>query len=266
MILVQEQKRSAFFIQRSVIFALFLRELKTRFNTPIQYVYGILDPLIQVVAFSVFFWIMGRKSRLVGVPTTMFLVTGIVPWYFFRAVVFRSMAVVRSNSGLFFYRQVKPVDMVIASILVELLVYVSVFFMLLGIFATTGDPIAVENPAGLIGAYAILVILAFAIGLCLMVANSHYPGVARITRVSFRVLYFASGILFPISVVPPKWRGFLLYNPIAQAVDIGRDAYFVAYQSDYADWPFLLVSALALLVFSLSIYRVNRFALLNPTT
>ena len=75
--------RTPLLIQRDVILALLIRELKTRFGTlKLGYLWAVLEPAMHVLVFAVIFHFRGTEIYS-GVPTFLFLLAGIAPWLFF---------------------------------------------------------------------------------------------------------------------------------------------------------------------------------------
>jgi capsular polysaccharide transport system permease protein len=104
-------------IQKAVVFALFIRELKTRFGKyRLGYVWAVLEPMAHVIVLSIIWSVMGRKE-FDGIPLPLFLATGIVPFLFFQKTTAQCMHAIEANRGLFNYRQVRPIDPVLSRII-----------------------------------------------------------------------------------------------------------------------------------------------------
>jgi len=262
----QKHKRSPWFIQRSVIFALFLRELKTRFETPGQYVWAVIEPLINILFFLVLFLVIGRTGAG-GIDFPMFLLTGFVPWQFYNKSISQSMAAIPGNRGLFFYRQVKPIDTIIARFFLELLVFAAVYLILLLLYAFLGWAQLPDDPLKLFAAYSIFAIFVFSFSLLLSVLNFFYGRLLTFPlRALNRILFFTSGIFFPLTVIPQQYRDYLYWNPILHVLELSRNAYFKNYDIQHGSWSFLMIVTLTLFVISMAYYRVNRYTMLNPST
>jgi len=124
------QHRTPWQIQRAVVYALFLREMKTRFGSKrLGYFWAILEPAAIIIVFWAMFG-LAMRSGLPGVDYPMFLLTGMLPYHLFANIVNKSMAAFEANQGLFNYRQVKPFDTLVTRCLVECVVYLLVFIIL----------------------------------------------------------------------------------------------------------------------------------------
>ncbi|RDH85882.1 MAG: polysialic acid transporter [endosymbiont of Escarpia spicata] len=251
--------RSPFEIQKSVVFALFVRELKTRFGKyRLGYVWALLEPMTHVIVLSIIWSAMGR-SEFAGIPVPLFLATGIVPFLFFRTTATRCMNAIESNRGLFNYRQVRPVDPVLARIILESIVYFASYLMLLFIAGWFLDyEIGVHDLLGLIVVNALLYLLTFGIGLTFSVYGTLYPEIMKLVPLLvFRPMYFMSGILFPLFVVPTEYHHWLLWNPLLHVVELNHLFYFRGFESGDVSLLFVLLFALASTTFGLLSYRAN---------
>src|SRR5690242_4852375 len=124
---LHQRKRSPLEVQRAVLFALFVRELKTRFNGSWSgLVWVLLEPLFKLLVMVAIFGALGRTvSPSIDYP--VFVLTGLLPFYVFRNLVLRLMEAVDANRGLFAYRQVKPMDAIVSRALLEIVVLVATF-------------------------------------------------------------------------------------------------------------------------------------------
>ena len=76
-------------IMFDTIFALMMRELKTRFGAKkLGYFWAIIEPAAQASIMAIMFSLIGRSS-LSGVPVALFLISGIMPFKFFSKQIFR---------------------------------------------------------------------------------------------------------------------------------------------------------------------------------
>jgi capsular polysaccharide transport system permease protein len=129
-------KRSAWEVQRAVLFALVLREMKARVGGQwIGAVWTLIEPLTHVmILVTILGFISGRVLADIEYP--VFLVTGLLPFFLFQHLAMRLMDGIESNRGLFSYRQVKPLDTLLSRACVEALMNLLVYAFTLGIRAT----------------------------------------------------------------------------------------------------------------------------------
>jgi capsular polysaccharide transport system permease protein len=255
--------RNAIRIQRSVIFAFFIRELKTRFGSyRLGYFWALLEPLAHVLVLTAVFSVLGRHA-MPGIPFPLFLITGIFPFFFFRHVADRSADAVSANRALLAYRYVQPLDNIWARSLLELLMFVAGFVAYVLGAAYFGLDVVPWRPLEVICAYSLLFIFSIGFGIVVGVISGLYPESKKILPLIHRPMYFISGVFVPLSIVPPEYRSWLLWNPILHALELARENYFQVYRPAGANWKFLALSAGLSLLIGLSVYRISRTKLLE---
>ncbi|MDX1950116.1 MAG: ABC transporter permease [Rickettsiales bacterium] len=243
-------------MQRKTIFALYFRELMTRFGKyNLGLIWALLEPITHVTLLSLIFFAVSKNSYQFDYP--VFVMTGIMPWILFKNVITRSLNATSVNAGLFFYRNVKPIDTILARAILELNVHIFASSVLLFIFYLIGFDVGFDN--FLLYASTILTLFFFSLGLGLFLAVicAFNDDVQKFVTMLFRPLYFISGIFFSISIVPEPSKSILLYNPIIHAIELVRDGFNESFDSGYASYPYLATSALITMGLGLFYYHHN---------
>lgn len=255
--------RSPWEVQRAVLFALLLRELKTRFGGRwLGALWVVAEPLTHVLLLMLIFATV-RHRLLPGVDFVMFLVTGLLPFFMFRSLALRLMEAVDANRGLFGYRQVKPIDALISRAALETGLYSVVYLLVLALLAWLGLPVVPDRPLELLAVSAALLAGGFGVGVTLAVLTDDLPQARALVRIAFFPLYLMSGVIFPIHTLPEELLQWLLWNPVLHALELSRGLYFSAY-SPIPQASGAVVGAFGLLALGLglSLYRVRRHRLL----
>lgn len=251
--------RTPFQIQKAVIFALFVRELKTRFGKyRLGYVWALLEPMAHVIVLSLIWSAMGHTA-INDIPVPLFLMTGIVPYLFFTSACTLSMNAIESNRGLFNYRQVRPIDPVIARIILEIIINVLSYILLLFIAGWFFNfNLEIDNLLGLLGINILLFFSALGFGLIFSVYGALYPEVMKVVpMLVFRPLYFMSGTMFPLSIVPTEYHDWLLWNPLLHVVEFNHFYFFHGFETGSISLFFVLLFSMGSLTFGLLSYRAN---------
>lgn len=257
-----QSKRTPWEIQKSVVQALILRELKTRFGVHrLGAVWLFLEPAAHIAVLLVVF-VYIRHFAPPGVPTTIFLLTGIVPFLLFKNIALRIMEAVQGNRGLFGYRVIKPMDTFIARLLLEVLLYTVVFVFLLGGLWWWGVPVELYRPLEFFTVVTLLSLMGFGLGILFCVVGEALPEVKPFIRILFLPLYLLSGILFPVSRLPAEYHDLLLWNPVLHAVELSREAFFRGYASvSGVSLVFVAEVTVVLLFAGIVAYRLRRLEL-----
>lgn len=255
--------RTALHIQRSVIFAFFIRELKTRFGGyRLGYFWALIEPLSHIVVLTLVFGALGRHT-LPGIDYPLFIITGIFPFFFFRHVADRSAEAVGANRALLVYRYVQPLDDIWARVLLELVTFLAAFITFLLGAAYFGFKVMPYRPLEVACAYCALFIFSIGFGIVTGVVAHLYPEAKKFLTFFNRPLYFISGVFAPLSVVPAEYRHWLLWNPILHALELARENYFQTFRPAGASWRYLALSSGISLLIGLAVYRVSRTKLIE---
>jgi capsular polysaccharide transport system permease protein len=156
---------------------------------------------------------------------------GLLAYFMFQRTGKQAATAIRSNAALFAYRQVKPVDTVLASAFLEgtmMLVVSSVLLCgagLLGLAAMPRDPLLV------LVAWGGMWICGVGFALTTSVVGVLSSELGRVLGMLTRPLYLISGVVFPVHAVPPPYRDWLLYNPLLHGLEATRSGFAPYYHA-----------------------------------
>jgi capsular polysaccharide transport system permease protein len=235
--------------------ALFLREAAFRLAARrAAWLWLLLEPIFHV-AFIVVFFDVVRMRVMPGADPGMFIMTGLLAFFMTRNTAFRSMEAIRANSALFAYRQVKPVDTVIVRAGLEGFLGLIVALVVLGGASLFGFDVVPFHPLEVLIAFVGMWVAGLGLGLVFSVAAELVPETGNIVRLAFVPLYFFTGIMFPIQLVPQPYREWLLYNPLLHGVEVLRGGFFPHYHvMPEANLSFLLGGALVVVFLGLALH------------
>lgn len=216
--------RSPWTVTLSVWKAMFLRESLGRlFDSRASWAWLLLEPLVHI-GYMVALWTLFRVRTIGGIDLAVWAALGFLAFFMFRRTAGEAMRGVGASAALFTYRQVKPVDAVLVRAALEGALMVVVTLLVLTAGALLGYRAVPDDPLMLMLALAGMWLIGLGFGLLASVANELIPELGKALRFSMRVLYLISGIMFPLSAVPPPLRDWLLLNPVAHGVEAARQA------------------------------------------
>lgn len=250
--------RTAFEIQKAVVLALFVRELKTRFGQyRLGYLWALLEP-IAAVAVLAFIWTMLRQRDLGGVPVIPFLITGMVPFLFFTHAVTQSLNAIASNQGLFNYRQVRPFDTLVTRLILEGMISLAVYLvMLAGSWWLMDIATWPHNILLLLVVSGLLFLFSAGLALAAAVVGSLFPEPAKMIPLLMRPLFFISGVIFPLSLLPDEYKVYLLWNPLLHAIELSHLAFFSSFESPQVSLEYLFLCTIGALAIGLTSLRIS---------
>ena len=242
-----------------VVHALVIREFKTRFgHFHFGYLWALAEPVAHVALLSVIFGLRSRTAPE-GIDFPVFLATGLIPFLLFRRMVTRGMSTVEGNRALFSYRQVKPLDTLIARAVLEIVIYSVVFVVFLAGTGWLGFDAAVQDPLGVMAIFITLGLFGLGLGALACVLVTFFPDATQIIPLIMRPLYFISGIFFSIDRIPAEYRDYLMWNPVLHAIELIRESYFQRIDTAYGDPLYLIWFAAGSLSLGLLTFHVFRF-------
>jgi len=203
---------------REVLFTLVWRDVAVRYKqTAIGIAWVILQPLITMVIFTVIF---GKLAKIPsdGIPYPIFAFTALLPWSYFSLALGQSTTSVVNNSPLvtkvYFPRLLIPLAASVAP-LVDLAFSFLVFLALMVWFNVTPTLGLLALPFFLF----VAVMTALAVGLWSSALNVKYRDVAHAFPFLVQVWMYASPVVYPVSVVPEKWRLLYSLNPMVGVIE-----------------------------------------------
>lgn len=250
-------KRSSWQIQKAVVFALVLRELKTRFGGRLEgLVWVLFEPMANIAVMLALKVVLRERFAGVMIDVAVYLVVAMLPFFIFRNIWLRSMNAVDGNAGLFGYRQVKPADAIAARALMEIVLYAMIYVAFVLIFLWMGYHALPSRPLEYMGLVLVFVMMGLGMGLVSVITIRRAPAAETFLRLLSFPLYISSGVLIPILAFPPLVVDVLMWNPLLHLVELTRWAYFPTYQPLFGvnllyplSWAFFVL-LLGVLMFS----------------
>lgn len=255
--------RSGLTVQLATVKALFFREIRTRFGKyRLGYLWAILEPAAHLfILLAIFRFIVSRTMTDISFP--VFLLNGIIPYLLFSSIVKRSLKAIEANQGLFNYRPVKPVDTVIARVLLETTIYAFVYVFLMLVMFFCDELTSIHNILLLFAIWCALVLLSSGTGMLFMVTGKLYPETEKYLPIMLKPLYFISCIMYPLHAITVDYSKYLLWNPIVHIVELSRKAVVYGYVSEGADIIYLEFVSLAVFFIGLAVCQISEDRMLT---
>jgi capsular polysaccharide transport system permease protein len=254
-------RRSPWDIQRAVVRALMMRELKTRFGGHWSgVVWVVVTPLAETAVLTWMYITLRSKLMRGSYEFIIWLLVAMLPFRLFSDLWRQLIRGASSNLGLFTFRQVRPLDAFIARACLEILTHGVLLCFILGLMAWMGHhPAVPQNPLGYLGVMAIFALLGTGLGVLTAVIVDVLPKFDVLVRVSTMPLYLFSGVIFTLDRLPQVYQQWLLLNPMLHLVELARYTYlpgFVMLNGVTVTYP--LMWTLCVWTLALSSYWARR--------
>jgi lipopolysaccharide transport system permease protein len=218
---------------REMLFFLVWRDVILRYKqTAIGAAWVVLQPTINMIIFTVIF---SRLARIPsdGIPYPVFAFSALLPWAYFSQALARSSSSVVVNSNLvtkiYFPRILIPLAASIAPA-VDLFFSFLILLVLLAWYH-------IQLTAGILTLPLFLglaIMTALAVGLWSSALNVKYRDVGNIIPFMIQIWMYASPVIYPVSMIPVKWRLLYSLNPMVGVIEGFRWALLGKQSPDYA--------------------------------
>jgi capsular polysaccharide transport system permease protein len=208
-----------------------MRDIKTRFGshwTGLLWLFGI--PIAQLIVFVLInTYLRGRLARA-GYEFTIYLVVAMIPYRLSTGLWGDITGAVRANLGLYAFRQVKPMDTMIARCVLEILIDLLTFVIIMFTLSRLGFKAVLPAHLGTyMVAWGVYAFLGFNIGVFLATIAGPLPRLSLAVQMLTMPIYITSGILFSLSNVPQELLYWFLFNPMLHLTELARGAWLPGY-------------------------------------
>ena len=258
--------RAALATQWRVIFALLLRDAKTRFgDSRIGYLWAVLEPISHLVLIATVFSANDTGGYPpVGESYIIYYFTGVLPYLLFANTVTGVQQSMKANQSLLQIPLVSHVDVLFSRGLLELLTQFVVAVVMLSGFSVLGYPAMPHDPIDAVCGLFFLWMTAFGIGVINSVMLHFVRSWDHVFGNVIRAVYFTSGIFLNLSIMPPWIRDTLVWNPVLQAVDWVRHGFYAGWEPEWLDRVYLVYWAVGTVTIGFALERAMRRRLSRP--
>jgi lipopolysaccharide transport system permease protein len=234
-----------------LLFNLTLRDIKSRYaQSFLGIAWALIQPLSLVLVFTVIASFVKISSE--GIPRPIFYYAALLPWTFFSSALNVAIPSVVSNSNLvkkiYFPREIFPMAAILASFF-DLCISAVIFAAFFIYYQVSITSYILFVPL------LLLVQMIFMLAISLLGAglNVYFRDIRAALPLVLQLWMYASPVLYPLSVVPEKWRSLYLLNPMAGLIEGFRRVMLKGQPPDYTA---LLVSFGASLLLLFLCYRI----------
>jgi capsular polysaccharide transport system permease protein len=247
--------RRSLMIQWRVICALLMREVITRFG---RRNLGVLWLLAEPMLFTLVvmtFWAYAGMKHISAVSVVAFAITGYSSALLWRNTVSHCMSALQSNISLLYHRNVLPLDVFIARILLELAGATASFALLTVIFSALELIVPPADWLSVVGGWLMLAWFGSSLGLLVGSAAVYSELVARLWTPMSYILFPLSGAAFMVSWLPADAQRTVLLLPMVHCVELIRQGYFGDAVRTYHDMGYVAIFNLVLMFSGLVLLR-----------
>jgi lipopolysaccharide transport system permease protein len=199
------------------------RTIRGRYQQSVLgWLWAVLQPIASVAVFALVFTLFVPVDTK-GIPYVLFSYTAMVPWTFFATSLTDMASSLVQNMSLvtkiYFPRETIPIAVMLARLL-DFFIAAALIVVLLVIFRIQSFPLGWLFLPVLI---LIQVVLVLGLGLASAALNVFYRDVDPLLKLVTQIWFYASPIIYPVTMVPERLRTIYYLNPMAGIIEAYRD-------------------------------------------
>jgi lipopolysaccharide transport system permease protein len=239
---------------RDLLLTLTIHRIRVRYKqSALGFGWALLQPISLMLVYTVIFSVVAHiKSD--GIPYSLFVFGGLLPWIFFQTAVSSSSTGLVSHSTLitkvYFPREILPITYVLAA-LFDFLVSCLVLATMMAIYH-------VSLTREMLFAFPILLVgTLFATGLAffLSAVQVRFRDIGIAMPLIMQLWMFGSPVVYPLAEVPVRYRWFYLWNPMVGVVENFRRVVVLGLGADLRLLSLSAVLSVIVLVFGYIFFK-----------
>jgi lipopolysaccharide transport system permease protein len=220
------RKKGRLFAKVFLLKEMVARDVRARYaGSGLGVAWAFAQPILWMFLYTAVFSVVLRVPVQPGFASfPEFLMAGLLPWMAVQEGISRSASALTDNAAMV-KKMVFPIETLILSVvlaavvnqIIALAVY-TVYIAMLGHFSPGWALLALP-------ALALQVLLTFGIGCLAATLTAFVRDAAHAVSIVLTILFYATPIVYPVSLVPERYRPILEANPIAHLVEWYRRAF-----------------------------------------
>ena len=213
--------------------------------------WSFINPLLQVAVYAIVFpYIMRVKTD----NYLQYLIVGIIPWTFFTTVLNQGMITVRMNAGIikkvYFPREILPISVALSG-----LVNFFISCIIIVLFCVLGG-VGISWHIILLPVFAVIqFFLTLGVVMALSAINIYVKDTEYLVNFIVNMLFYATPILYPVTLFPQKIRWVLYANPLTELITAYRDIFMYHQLPALIPTLYLVCITIAVFFIGLLIFR-----------
>jgi lipopolysaccharide transport system permease protein len=248
---------------RDLLILFIRRDIVTKYKqTILGPLWFIIQPILTTLMYLLVF---GRIANIPtdNVPPILFYLSGIVAWTYFSVCLNSTASTFITNAGIFgkvhFPRLVVPLSIVISNI-IQFLIQLGLLLIAIGIYYFKGVSFTFTYNLFLVPFLILLMaLLGLGFGIIISSLTTKYRDLSNLMGFGIQLWMYATPIIYPLSVIPDKYKIFILANPLTAIIITFKSALLGTQSVSYGYLLYSSVFTLAILFFGIIIFnRVER--------
>jgi lipopolysaccharide transport system permease protein len=236
---------------RDLILRLAWSDFKLRYkSSALGFFWSLLEPLLMLL---VLYAVFTNLMRLQVEHYQLFLLLGIILWNFLDRGTSQGIWGIVGKPSLvqkvYFPRDILVISTCVMAVMMAALEF-GVFVIFMAIFRVMPGMTIVYIPILLVLEF----LLVLGLSMALSALNVYFRDVQFIWRVVVQIGFFATPIIYPITIFPENLREIVMLNPMAQILTMMRDCILYRISPEPFSLIYLAISTMIILILGYAIF------------
>jgi ABC-type polysaccharide/polyol phosphate export permease len=249
---------------RNLLYLLSLKELRTRYRKSVLgWAWSLLNPLSQMVIFTVVFLYIFQRQPPVGDPSgvqlyPLYFLAGMLPFQFFSISVTASIGSVQEGANLI-KKVAFPHEHLALSIIIAQLATLAVELAVLSVAFLVAGHMVLPWLVPMMMLMGLVVLFTTGIALLLSAANVFFHDINYLWTIVAQLLFYSSPIIFVTEEIPFAWlRAITSFGPTGSFVVAAQNILYDGQWPSLGRWA--LVAAYAIVSLIAGAWVFNRLS------
>lgn len=221
-------------------------------NAVIAMVLNMVQGLIMVGAFFLFFQVLGLRSSPIRGDMMLYIMSGIFVYLTHIKSVSAVMTAAGPTSSMMLHRPMNTIIAILASAISTLYMQLITLVVILSVYHIAFTPIVIHDIIAALGFLMLAWFSGCAVGMIFLALKPWFPRFTAVAKTLYiRVNMIASGKLFVVNTLPATMIAMFDWNPLFHIIDQMRGAIFLHYNPQFTSVGYPVYVALALIMIGL---------------
>jgi len=232
-----------------------MRDLRVRYaGSSLGLLWAFANPVLWMLLYTAVFSLVLRVPVEGGYASfPEFLMAGLLPWIAIQEGISRSASVLVDNAALV-KKTVFPVENLVLSVVVAAVVHELIALALFGAYVALLGHLRVGWLALLIPALLLQMLLTFGLGCIAATLTTILRDTSHAVGIALTVGFYATPIVYPVSLVPTRLRPWIDANPVSHLIDLYRRAFTLHAAPEAASFAYLAAFSLVAAVLGAAVF------------
>lgn len=236
-----------------------VRDVRARYaGSGLGILWAFANPVLWMLLYTGVFSLVLRVPVETGYSSfPEFLMAGLLPWMAIQEGISRSSSVLVDNAAMV-KKTVFPVETLVLSVVLAAVVNEVIALAIFAVYLGVLGHLSAAWLALVVPALVLQVLMTFGLGCIAATLTAFVRDTVHAVGIALTVVFYATPIVYPASLVPARLRPVIDANPVAALVDLFRRAFTLHAAPAPAPVVYLTVFCLAVAVVGAGLFARAR--------